>query len=88
MGASRPTESGLHLFLTVPLVISVFANESDGRISGFLNSARFAGATLGPILGTSILAYSDPPRLFLFISLITLFALSGFKLFFKETDST
>jgi hypothetical protein len=51
-----------------------------------LNSARFAGTALGPILATCILAYSDLANLYLFISVITLFAFLGFTFFFKKHD--
>jgi DHA1 family multidrug resistance protein-like MFS transporter len=68
---------------TIPLVISIFASESKGGIIGLLNSARFAGNALGPILATSILAFSNLTGLYLFISGMTLFAFLGFKFFFK-----
>jgi DHA1 family multidrug resistance protein-like MFS transporter len=81
----RMVQTGL-IAATLPLIISLFVNESDGRIIGFLNSARFAGAALGPILATCILAYSDLASLYLFISVITLFAFLGFTFFFKKDD--
>jgi len=71
---------------TLPLVISLFAAEARGGVIGFLNSGRFAGNALGPMIGTSILAVSDLTTLYLTISGITLLGLFAFKLFFKGTD--
>jgi hypothetical protein len=39
---------------TIPLIISLFVNQSRGSTIGFLNSARFTGNALGPIIATSI----------------------------------
>jgi MFS family permease len=61
-----------------PLTMSIFAKESKGDVIGFLNSARFAGNALGPMIATTLLAFSNLPTLYLFISLITLSALLGF----------
>lgn len=70
----------------IPLVISMFASESKGGVIGFLNSARFTGGAMGPIIATSILAVSNLPSLYFSISLITLFAFLGFKFFFKKAS--
>jgi DHA1 family multidrug resistance protein-like MFS transporter len=70
---------------TIPLVISIFAAESKGSAIGFLNSSRFAGAALGPILATSILAESNLTTLYLVISGLTLLPLFAFAFFFKAT---
>ncbi|MEI9479359.1 MAG: MFS transporter, partial [Deltaproteobacteria bacterium] len=69
---------------TFPLVISIFAGESKGGIIGFINSARFAGNAMGPIIATSVLAYFSLSTLYFFISGITLLALLGFRIFFKQ----
>ena len=69
---------------TFPLVISIFAAESKGGIIGFLNSARFAGNALGPILATSILAWSNLPFLFLSIACLDLIVVLVFRIFFRE----
>ena len=66
-----------------PLVISIFAAESKGGAIGFLNSSRFAGGALGPILATYILAQFNLTTLYLFISGLTLLPLLGFTFFFK-----
>jgi hypothetical protein len=68
-----------------PLAIAIFAKESKGEVIGFLNSARFAGNALGPMIATSLLAFSNLPSLYLFISLITLSALVGFGYVFKPS---
>jgi len=65
-----------------PLVFSIFASDSDGRVLGFLNSGRFAGNALGPMIATSILSFSDLTWLYLSISGMSLLALLPFALFF------
>ncbi len=78
----RMVQTGL-MAATFPLVISIFASKSEGSIIGFMNSARFAGNSLGPIIATSILAVSDLTSLYFFIGAVTLSALLGFKIYFK-----
>jgi len=68
---------------TFPLVISMFASASKGGIIGFLNSARFAGNALGPIIATSVLAVSNLTSVYLFISAISLLVFLGFSIFFR-----
>jgi hypothetical protein len=68
---------------TIPLVISIFATELKGGAIGFLNSARFAGNALGPIMATSVLAVSNLTSLYLLISGLTLFALFASKFSFR-----
>jgi MFS family permease len=70
---------------TFPLVISVFASGSKGSTIGLLNATRFAGNALGPMLATSILAYTNLTTLYFFISGITLLAFLGFRAFFKSS---
>ena len=79
----RMIQTGL-IAATVPLVISIFAAESKAGAMGFLNSSRFAGAALGPVLATSILAYSNMTALYLSISGLTLLTLCGFIVVFKR----
>ena len=71
------------LAATLPLVISIFAYEPKGGTIGFLNSARFAGNAVGPIMATSILAVSNLTTVHLSIAGITLLAYVGFRVFFK-----
>ncbi|MEJ2101123.1 MAG: MFS transporter [Desulfobacterales bacterium] len=43
----------------MPLVFSSFASDLDGKVIGVLNSSRFAGNALGPMIGTAVLAFSN-----------------------------
>lgn len=61
-----------------PLVISTFAGDARGSTLGFLNSSRFVGNSLGPLLATSILAHADLLTLYLTISGLTLAVLWAF----------
>ena len=79
----RMLQTGL-VAATFPLVISIFAEESKGGTIGFINSARFAGNAMGPIIATSVLAYFNLSTLYFFISGITLLTLLGFRTFFKQ----
>jgi MFS family permease len=67
----------------IPLVISIFAVRQKGNVIGFLNSGRFAGTALGPIMATSVLAVSNLPSLYLLISGLTLLALFAFNFSLK-----
>jgi DHA1 family multidrug resistance protein-like MFS transporter len=81
----RMVQTGL-VAATIPLIFSIFVSEPRGSIIGFLNSARFTGNALGPMIATSILAFSNLEVLYLSISGISLFALFGFRFFFKQPD--
>jgi DHA1 family multidrug resistance protein-like MFS transporter len=61
-----------------PIILSVFAVGVGGGTLGFLNSARFAGNAIGPLMATSVLAYSNLLTLYLIISGLTLIPLAGF----------
>jgi MFS family permease len=74
----RMVQTGL-IAATVPLIISIFAAELKGGTIGFLNSSRFAGNALGPIIATSVLAYSNLTTLCLLLSGMTLLTLLGFR---------
>ena len=62
----------------VPLVFSSFASDLDGRVIGFLNSSRFAGNALGPMIATSVLAFSSLNWLYLSIGSMGLLALVSY----------
>jgi len=62
---------------TMPLVMARFAVTLGGPGIGFLNSARFAGNGLGPLLATFVLAYSNLLVLYVVISALTIFAFLG-----------
>jgi MFS family permease len=78
----RMIQTGL-IVGAIPLVISIFAVRQKGNVIGFLNSGRFAGSALGPIMATSVLAVSDLPSLYLLISGLTLLALFAFNFSLK-----
>ena len=71
-----------------PLVFSIFASDLDGKVMGFLNSGRFAGNALGPMIATFILAFSSLNWLYLSISGMSLLALLGFVLFFRGGEDS
>ncbi|OGP75384.1 MAG: hypothetical protein A2W09_07840 [Deltaproteobacteria bacterium RBG_16_50_11] len=68
---------------TIPLVISLFVSKPKGSTIGFLNSARFTGNALGPIIATSVLAFSNLTVLYLVIGGITLITFLSFRHSFK-----
>jgi len=80
----RMIQTGL-VAATIPLTFSLFLSEPRGGVIGFLNSARFTGMALGPMIATSILAFSNLEMLYVSISVISLLALLGFKFFFKQS---
>jgi MFS family permease len=61
-----------------PLTLSIFARDIGGRTIGFLNSSRFVGMAVGPIMATSVLAYSNLLTLYLFIAGLTFGSLWAF----------
>ena len=75
--AIRMLQTGMIAAL-FPLVITAFADDARGSTLGFLNSARFVGNSLGPLLATDILAHSDLLTLYLTISGLTLAVLFAF----------
>jgi len=70
-----------------PLVFSTFASDSDGRVIGFLNSSRFAGNAIGPMIATSVLAFSSLNWLYLSVSIITFMALLSFAVYVKSQNA-
>lgn len=81
----RMVQTGL-IAATIPLVISLFATKMRGGVIGFLNSARFAGNAMGPLIATSVFALSSLTTVYLCISGMTLLALLGFKFFFGKSS--
>ncbi len=75
--AIRMLQTGMIAAL-FPLIITIFAGDVRGSTLGFLNSARFVGNSLGPLLATSILANADLLTLYLTISGLTLAVLCAF----------
>ncbi len=70
--------------VVIPLTFSIFAREVGGKMIGFLNSSRFVGAAVGPLMATSVLAYSNLLTLYLLIAGLTLTILWGFMASVKE----
>lgn len=58
-----------------PLTMSAFARHVGGKTIGLLNSARFFGNAVGPLLATSVVAFADVFTLYLVIALLTLCSL-------------
>jgi len=78
----RMIQTGL-VAVVLPLTFSLFVSDLRGSTIGFLNSARFTGNALGPVIATSVLAVSNLPTLFLAISGISFVGLLSFKVVFK-----
>jgi DHA1 family multidrug resistance protein-like MFS transporter len=72
----------------MPLVFSSFASDLDGKVIGFLNSSRFAGNALGPMIGTSVLAFSNLNWLYISIGGLGLLALVNYALSFAGARKT
>ena len=72
----------------MPLVFSIFVSDLDGRMIGFLNSSRFAGNALGPMIGTSVLAVSSLNWLYFTIGSMSMIAVAGFALAFAGRKNT
>jgi hypothetical protein len=70
----------------MPLVFSSFASDLDGRVIGFLNSSRFAGNSLGPMIATSVLAFSGLNWLYLSIGGLGLLVVIGYA--FSQTGTS
>ena len=62
----------------IPLIFSIFARDAGGQTIGFINSSRFAGAAVGPIMATSVLAYTNLLTLYILIAGLTLGSLWAF----------
>jgi MFS family permease len=85
--AVRMVQTGM-VAAVVPLVFSSFASDLDGRVIGFLNSSRFAGNALGPMMGTFVLAFSSLDWLYLSVSGVSLMVLLGFALYFGNPEES
>jgi MFS family permease len=72
----------------IPLVFSTMASNLSGREIGFLNSSRFAGSALGPMIATSVLAYSSLNWLYFTIGSMSMVAIAGYALSFSGERNT
>ncbi len=74
--AIRMLQTGV-VAVVIPLVMASFVSELGGTGIGFLNSARFAGNGVGPLMATFVLAGSNLLTLYsLIASLTVLFVLA------------
>ena len=81
----RVLQTGM-IAAVIPLIISTFANTGGGGTTlGFLNSGRFVGNALGPMMATTILAQSGLLTLYLAIAGLTIVMLVGFLSSIKKT---
>lgn len=62
----------------MPLVFSSFAEKLNERMIGFLNSSRFAGNAIGPMIATSVLAFSNLNWLFVSVGVMGLLAVLSY----------
>ena len=60
-----------------PLILAQVAAKSRGKTIGFINTARFAGNALGPIMATFILSQSDLFTLYLVLGAALALAAAG-----------
>ena len=63
----------------IPLVISLFLDNPSGGTVGLINASRFAGMAVGPMLATTVVAFSSLSSLYLLISILTLCAALCFR---------
>jgi DHA1 family multidrug resistance protein-like MFS transporter len=75
--AVRMLQTGM-IAAILPLVFASFASDLDGAVIGFLNSSRFAGNALGPMIATSVLAFSSLNWLYISIGIMGMLALVGY----------
>lgn len=74
----RVLQTGM-IAAVIPLVIATFAGEGGGGTTlGFLNSGRFVGNALGPMMATTVLAQFGLLTLYLTISALTAVTLCAF----------
>ncbi len=76
---SSPWLYGLLRFLEVlaiapvfPIVVARIALRASGTVIGFVNAARIGASAIGPVLATSMLAWSSATVLYVLLSLLTL----------------
>lgn len=70
-----------------PLTISIFARDVGGGMMGFLNSSKFVGNAVGPLMATYILAYSNLLTLYVLIAGLTLGSLGAFLTLMKIKET-
>ena len=75
--AIRMVQTGV-IAAVIPLVMANFASQVGGTGIGFLNSARFAGNGVGPLLATTVLAGANLLTLYVLIAALTVGAVLVF----------
>ena len=55
-----------------PIVVGRVAHSAGGRAIGVINSARIGAAFLGPVIATSLLAWTSPSAVYAVIALMGL----------------
>lgn len=68
--AVRVLQVGL-IAAVIPVVLSQVAEAEKGHVIGFMNTSRFAGNAVGPMLATLFLAHGHPLALYLLLSGVT-----------------
>jgi len=69
----------------IPLVFSIFSLDLDGKVIGLLNSGRFGGNAIGPMIATSVLAAAGLDRLYISVGILSFASLLAFGAFFGST---
>lgn len=77
--AIRMAQTGL-IAAVIPLALALFAGKASGFTLGFLYSSRFVGNAIGPIMATSLVAFSGVPALYVSIGILSLATLFIFRL--------
>jgi MFS family permease len=70
----------------IPMVMANFGAKLGGKGIGFLNSARFAGMGVGPLLATFVLAGSNLLTLYLIIAVATVGSVLAFLITTPKTS--
>lgn len=70
----------------IPLTFSFFASDLSGKTIGFLNSGRFAGNAMGPVIGTSVYAFSGLNWLCICISILSFIVILCFANLFVRME--
>jgi MFS family permease len=55
-----------------PIIVARIAHRASGQAIGFINSARIAAGFLGPVVATTIVAWTSPAALYLLLAAIGL----------------
>lgn len=83
----RVLQTGM-IAAVIPLVIATFAGGGGGGTTlGFLNSGRFVGNALGPLMATTLLAHFGLLTLYLTIAALTILMLAAFLPSMRNPDA-